>query len=96
MTSSGYTALEISSYRPNADIYVFTGNKKLLNLLSLVWGVRVFIYEKFESTDGTIQDVNTLLKENNLVTSGQIVINTSSTPLHEKGRTNTIRVSEVK
>ncbi len=96
MTSSGYTALEISSYRPNADIYVFTGNKKLLNLLSLVWGVRVFIYEKFESTDGTIQDVNTLLKENNLVTSGQIVINTSSTPLHEKGRTNTIRVSEVR
>lgn len=96
MTSSGYTALEISSYRPNADIYVFTGNKKLLNLLSLVWGVRVFIYEKFESTDGTIQDVNTLLKENNLVSTGQIVINTSSTPLHEKGRTNTIRVSEVK
>ncbi|WDF69312.1 pyruvate kinase [Sphingobacterium oryzagri] len=96
MTSSGYTALEISSYRPDADIYVFTGNKKLLNLLSLVWGVRVFIYEKFESTDGTIQDVNTLLKENNLVSTGQIVINTSSTPLHEKGRTNTIRVSEVK
>ncbi|KGE13991.1 pyruvate kinase [Sphingobacterium deserti] len=96
MTSSGYTAFEISSYRPNADIYVFTGNKNLLNLLSLVWGVRVFIYEKFESTDGTIQDVNRLLKENNLVTSGQIVINTSSTPLHEKGRTNTIRVSEVK
>ncbi|MFD1769451.1 pyruvate kinase [Sphingobacterium suaedae] len=96
MTSSGYTAFEISSYRPNADIYVFTGNKKLLNLLSLVWGVRVFIYEKFESTDGTIQDVNRLLKENNLVAPGQIVINTSSTPLHEKGRTNTIRVSEVK
>ncbi|MFD2597933.1 pyruvate kinase [Sphingobacterium corticis] len=96
MTSSGYTALEISSYRPNADIYVFTGNKKLLNMLSLVWGVQTFIYEKFESTDGTIQDVNELLKEHKLVTPGQIVINTASTPLHEKGRTNTIRVSEVK
>lgn len=96
MTSSGYTAFEISSYRPNADIYVFTGNQKLLNLLSLVWGVKAFIYDRFESTDGTIQDVNRLLVENNLVTTGQIVINTSSTPLHEKGRTNTIRVSEVK
>lgn len=95
MTSSGYTAFEISSYRPNTNIYVFTGNKKLLNLLSLVWGVRVFIYEKFESTDGSVQDVNRLLQEKNLVASGQIVINTSSTPLHEKGRTNTIRVSEV-
>ncbi|QBQ39984.1 pyruvate kinase [Sphingobacterium psychroaquaticum] len=96
MTSSGYTAFEISSYRPNADIYVFTGNANLLNQLTLVWGVRAFIYDKFESTDGTIQDVNKLLKEKNLVAPGEIVINTSSTPLHEKGRTNTIRVSEVK
>src|SRR5690606_5980561 len=96
MTSSGYTAFEISSYRPNTDIYVFTGNKKLVNLLSLLWGVRVFIYDKFESTDGSIQDVNQLLQEKNLVSTGQIVINTSSTPLNEKGRTNTIRVSEVK
>ncbi|PVH24981.1 pyruvate kinase [Sphingobacterium corticibacter] len=95
MTSSGYTALEIASFRPNADIYVFTGNKKLLTTLSLVWGVQTFIYDKFESTDGTIQDVNDLLKEHKLVNPGQIVINTSSTPLHAKGRTNTIRVSEV-
>lgn len=95
MTSSGYTAFEISSYRPNTDIYVFTGNKKLINLLSLLWGVRVFVYSKFESTDGTIQDVNGLLKELNLVSPGQIVINTASTPLHQKGKTNTIRVSQL-
>ncbi len=96
MTSSGYTALEISSYRPDADIYVFTGNKTLLRTLSLVWGVQTFIYEKYESTDGTIQDVNKLLIQYHLVEPGEIVINTSSTPLHAKGRTNTIRVSEVK
>lgn len=96
MTSSGHTALEISSYRPDADIYVFTGNKKLLTTLSLVWGIQTFIYDKFESTDGTIQDVNALLTQYRLVEPGQIVINTASTPLHQKGRTNTIRVSEVK
>ena len=95
MTASGYTAFEISSFRPNANIYVFTGNTKLLNQLSLVWGVRTFIYEKYESTDGTIQDVNELLKKIELVEPGQIVINTASTPLHEKGKTNTIRVSVV-
>src|SRR5690606_11334462 len=37
MTFSGYTAYEISSYRPKADIFVFTGNRSLLNQLSLVW-----------------------------------------------------------
>ncbi|NGM62491.1 pyruvate kinase [Sphingobacterium sp. SGG-5] len=96
MTASGYTAFEISSYRPDANIFVFTGNKHLLRQLSLLWGVRTFIYSKYESTDGSVQDVNGLLKEYHLVEPGQIVINTASTPLHEKGKTNTIKVSEVK
>ncbi|SEN80346.1 pyruvate kinase [bacterium A37T11] len=96
MTSSGYTAFEISSYRPNADIYVFTSNVSLLNTVSLLWGVRGFYYDGFESTDGSIHDVNKKLKELNLVTKGEIVVNTASTPLHKKGKTNTIKVTEIK
>ena len=95
MTYSGYTAFEISSYRPNADIYIFTGNPVLLSTLGLLWGVKTFFYDKFESTDGSIHDVNTLLKEKKLVQPGQIVINTASTPLHKKGKTNTIKVTEM-
>lgn len=95
MTSSGYTGFEISSYRPNADIFIFTGNRQLLTTLSLVWGVRAFFYDKFESTDGSINDVNKLLKDKNLVSEGQILINTASTPLHQKGKTNTIKVTVV-
>lgn len=95
MTYSGYTAFEISSYRPNADIYIFTGNQALLNTLTLLWGVKTFYYDKFESTDGSIHDVNSLLKSKKLVQPGQIVINTASTPLHQKGKTNTIKVTEM-
>lgn len=95
MTYSGYTAFEISSFRPNADIYIFTGNKVLLNTLTLLWGVKTFYYDKFESTDGSIHDVNALLKAKNLVQPGEIVINTASTPLHKKGKTNTIKVTEM-
>lgn len=95
MTYSGYTAFEISSYRPDADIYIFTGNRVLLNTLTLLWGVKTFYYDKFESTDGSIHDVNNLLKSKNLVQPGQIVINTASTPLHKKGKTNTIKVTEM-
>src|SRR5690606_14080783 len=93
MTSSGYTAFEISSYRPNADIYVFTSNQSLLNTVSLLWGVRGFYYDGFESTDGSIHDVNNKLKALNLVVPGEIVVNTASTPLHKKGKTNTIKVT---
>lgn len=37
MSFSGYTAYEMSSYRPRAAIFVFTGNRAILNQLSLVW-----------------------------------------------------------
>src|SRR5690606_18478103 len=96
MTSSGYTAFEISSHRPDSDIHIFTGNKSLLNTLSLLWGVKGFYYDGEESTDSSIADVNSQLKEAGLISSGDLVVNTASIPISEKGRTNMIKVTEIK
>lgn len=93
MTSSGYTAFEISSYRPKAATFIFTSNVKLLNTLSLLWGVRGFYYDQFESTDKTFRDVNQILKSENLVETGNVVINTAAIPIEKKGKTNMIKVS---
>jgi pyruvate kinase len=93
MTSSGYTAFEISSYRPKAATFIFTSNVKLLNTLSLLWGVRGFYYDQFESTDKTFRDVNQILKSENLVEPGNVVINTAAIPIEKKGKTNMIKVS---
>jgi pyruvate kinase len=95
MTSSGYTAFEISSYRPKASSYIFTSNKQLLNALSLVWGVRAFYYDQLESTDQTISDVNNMLKASNLVLAGDIVINTAAVPIIKQGKTNMLKVSVI-
>jgi len=95
MTGSGYTAFEISSYRPKASTYIFTPNKQLLNALSLVWGVRSFYYNNTESTDQTIEDVNNTLKADGLVQVGDVVINTASVPLVKKGKTNMLKVSVI-
>lgn len=95
MTYSGYTAYQISSHRPKSITFIFTGNRQLLPRLSLVWGVRGFYYDEFESTDQTIQDVNKILKDKGLVKKGDIVINTASTPIQERGRTNTIKLSVI-
>lgn len=95
MTSSGYTAFEISSYRPKAATFIFTSNRKLLNTLSLLWGVRGFYYDKFESTDKTIRDVNQVLKSEKLVEPGNVVINTAAIPIEKKGKTNMIKVTIV-
>ncbi len=95
MTVSGYTAFEISSYRPKSSTYIFTSNKTLLNALSLVWGVRAFYYDHLESTDQTISEVNEILKTENLVETGEVVINTAAIPIEKQGKTNMLKVTVI-
>jgi pyruvate kinase len=95
MTVSGYTAFEISSHRPKAATYIFTSNRNLLNALSLVWGVKAFYYDKLESTDKTISDVNGILKSESLIENGDIVINTAAIPIAKQGKTNMLKVTVV-
>lgn len=95
MTNSGYTALKLSSHRPKANIFIFTDNTSLLNTLSLVWGVRGFYYDKYESTDKTIEDVKEFLKVQNLVKENDLVIHIASIPMKERGRANMIKLGIV-
>lgn len=95
MTRSGYTAFLLSSYRPKANIYIFTDNHKLLNSLSLVWGVRGFYYDKMVSTDDTMNDVHEILKEEGMIIKNDIVINTASMPIHRQARTNMVKITKI-
>ncbi len=96
MTSSGYTAFKSSSHRPNANIFVFTGNKSLLNKINLVWGSRAYHYDKTNSTDETIADVEAILKREGHVQTGETFIFLASMPIQEKARTNTLKINIVK
>ncbi|GGD21401.1 pyruvate kinase [Flavobacterium orientale] len=95
LTNSGYTAFQISAWRPSAHILVFTSNKRILTQLNLLWGVRSFYYDKFASTDDTVEDVNSIAKEKGFVFKGDMVINLAAMPIAEKGMVNTLRVSEI-
>jgi pyruvate kinase len=96
MTQSGYTAFQSSAYRPNASIFVFTSNASLLNKINLVWGSQGYFYDKTNSTDETISDVESTLKRDGHVKSGDIIIILASMPIHEKARTNTLKINVVK
>lgn len=95
MTNSGYTAFKLSSHRPKANIYIFTDNSSLLTTLSLVWGVRGFYYDKYESTDQTITDLKEYIKEQGFVKTDDLVINIASMPMKERGRTNMLKLSYI-
>src|SRR5690554_1225196 len=95
LTNSGYTAFQISAWRPQSHILVFTSNKRILTQMSLLWGVNSLYYDKFVSTDDTIEDVNKMAQQTGYVTKGDMVINLAAMPIHEKGMVNTLRVSEI-
>jgi pyruvate kinase len=95
MTHSGYNAFKISSFRPPSKICIFTNNRKILNTLSLLWGVRGYYYDKFVSTDHTISDIKNIIKEKGIVTEGDMVINIASMPITDKGMTNMMRLSRI-
>ena len=96
MTTSGFTAFKISSYRPiHSKIYVFADQHDILKTLNLVWGVKSFFYDKFSSTDETIYDVVKILLEAGEVSQGDIIINTGSMPMHKRYRTNMLKLTLV-
>jgi pyruvate kinase len=92
ISSSGFTGFRLASHRPLANIFVFTRNQKLLTQMSLVWGVRAYHYESQVSTDATFEDIENTLKADGHVASGDVIINTASMPLKEKGKTNMLKI----
>ncbi|MEC4048039.1 pyruvate kinase [Flavobacterium sp. SUN046] len=95
LTNSGYTAFQISAWRPQAHILVYTSNRNILTQLSLLWGVNSFFYDKFVSTDNTVEDINQIAKDNGYVKKGDMLINLAAMPVVDKGMVNTLRISEI-
>ena len=95
LTNSGYTAFQISAWRPQSHILVFTSNRRILTCLNLLWGVKTFFYDSSGSTDDTVSDLNEIAKNNGYVTKGDFLVTLSAMPLADKGMVNTLRVSEI-
>lgn len=96
LTYSGYTAFQISSYRPLAYILVYTPNKHIVRRLNLLWGVKAMYYDAGDrSTDETVIEVNKIALKSGFVTYGDYVINLNAMPVFEKGMTNTVRLTTI-
>lgn len=96
LTNSGYTAFQISAWRPRTHVLAFSTERRILGKLNLLWGVRAFYYDSDLSTDDTVEDINRIAKEKGFVKAGDLMINLTSMPAKERGMVNTLRVSEIK
>ena len=95
LTNSGYTAFQISAWRPAAHILVFSSNRRILSQLNLLWGVKAFYYDKFVSTDETIDDVNAIACKKGYLEVGDMLVSLAAMPIQDKGMVNTLRVTEI-
>jgi len=95
LTNSGYTAFHISARRPHSHILAFTSNRRIMAMLNLLWGVKAFYYNKMSSTDATIVDINKIAKEKGYIKKGDYVISLTAMPIREKGKVNTLRLTQI-
>ena len=95
LTNSGYTGFQISAWRPKSHILVFTSNKKILNQLNLLWGVKTFYYNNLKSTDKTVEEINKIALEKGFVEKEDYVVNLAAMPIKLKGMVNTLRISTI-
>lgn len=95
MTKSGYTGFRLSSHRPKANIFIFTDDKKMLNSMNLVWGIRGFFYDKRKPVEATLKDLEEMLIEKGFLRKGDAVVFTASLPQHWENRTNMIQIDVI-
>lgn len=94
-TNSGYTTKKISSYRPEAPIFSFTPNTKLLGKMPLIWGVRAYYFDKYDSIEIAINYTIDFLLKQKLIKHDQVIIHVGSIPLIEHGTTNMLKISYI-
>jgi len=95
LTNSGYTAFQISSWRPKSNILAFSDNPRILAILNLLLGVKAHFYNRVVSTDDTVEEINRITLEKEYAAKDDFVINLTSMPVQAKGMVNTLRISQL-
>ncbi len=94
-TTSGSTARNISKYRPETPIIGFTDTEITERQLQLVWGVRPFYQETFNSVDEMIENSATRMNSLGLVEDENTLVLSAGIPASVTGTTNMMQIREV-
>ncbi|MCX5799600.1 MAG: pyruvate kinase [Proteobacteria bacterium] len=95
-TRSGFTARLISKFRPRTPVIAFSPDEKVVRQMSMYWGVIPHLVRHLENTDVLINEVDTLLIKLGYAKTGDKVIIVASHPPSTSGRTNFMKMHEVR
>lgn len=94
-TRSGFTARTVSKYRPQANIVAATPDPRLLNKLSLVWGVYPILIGDTSGTDALLEESIKSALTAGYIKNGDLVVLTAGEPSGITGGTNLLKVHVV-
>lgn len=95
-TKSGYSARQISRYRPELPIFAATTSPRTMRQLLLSWGIIPFMAEGYSSPEKMMQQALTILKDTyHLPKGSKVVIMSGLLKESEAGYDSSIRVREV-
>ncbi len=94
-TSSGYTAMAVSKYRPLAPIIATTPYDNVMRKLSLTWGVYPVKSKSVETTDDIVNISVQAITDKGYAKQGDLIVITAGVPVGEAGSTNLIKVHTI-
>lgn len=87
----GRTAINISKYRPCAEIIAVSNNFETMNKLCLRWGVTSIFCPEIDKEHFAVDNIKKMILNEGLVREGDIVIFAAGAPYSEKSRANWLR-----
>ena len=94
-TQTGSTARLISKYRPRANILASTPYVRIMNRMTLYWGVRPLQMREISHVDELIGELERILLDRGLVQAGENIIIITGAPIIEKGHTSLMKLHSV-
>jgi pyruvate kinase len=95
LTSSGFTARTVSSYRPSVPILAVTPEPATYRQLALVWGVVPALVDHLPNYDQMWRVARERLLQARLAVPGNRVVVTAGVPFDQPGTTNLLKVETV-
>ena len=95
LSQTGYSAFRIAAHRPKADVFLVTSDRNKLTQLNLLWGVKGFYFDKFTSTDETIEEVKNQLVKAGKLQKGDVYVTTAGMPMANTIRANSLKLGVV-
>ena len=95
-TRSGFTARLISKFKPQTPVIAFSPEERVVRRMSMYWGVTPHFVKHLDNTDEMINEVDSLLIKSGYARHKDRIIIVASHPPSISGKTNFMKMHEVK